>query len=562
MKSRYNAIQDIAGTTFDVCVIGGGATGAGCALDAKLRGFSTVLLEAGDFAGATSCNSTKLVHGGVRYLQQAITDFDLGQYHAVRRALHERKLMLDNAPFLAHALNLLVPCFSLIDICYYGLGMKLYDWISGSKSLSPTHCLSRRESSECMPLLSANKLVGTVEYSDGQFDDARFNMALLRTFTNHGGEAANYVRVVGFGKDSEDRIVEAHVHDLHSAGQFTVRAKAFVNATGPFSDSIRELATRGIEHRLRLSKGVHILFPLSVIEGSDALLVPKTEDGRVIFAIPWLGRLLVGTTDDEADHTDDMTVTREEVEYLLRQLNRYLVRPLAPEEVVSGFAGVRPLVSLKDAQNTKKLIRDHEVEIDNSSGLISILGGKWTTYRAMAEDTINTVQQCMGIPLSVCPTSRFPLSGSDGWTPSYWKALVRQYSVSDGTARHLSEKFGTTAINVLEVAKETPRLLQPIDHEFPAIQAEVVYCIRHEMATTIEDIMARRIGLQLFSWYQARRAAPLVASLLARELEWSRDAEEHAVEQYVDKITHLMDAIGLPATRVMANTRQAKIVNQ
>jgi glycerol-3-phosphate dehydrogenase len=553
MKSRVTALQEIERTRFDLCVIGGGATGAGCALDAQLRGLKTVLIEAGDLASATSSSSTKLIHGGVRYLEQAILDCDLGQYHVVKRALRERKLMLDNAPFLAHSLELLIPCFSRREIFYFRSGMKLYDWISGSSMLFPSRYLSAAESLRRMPMLKPDRLVGAIAYADGQFDDARYNLALLQTFSESGGEVLNYARVEAFKKDSNGQLVEAQVRDEYSGRHFAARARVFINATGPFADGIRELAKPGVGRRLRLSKGSHILLPLVAIASKDALLVPKTNDGRVIFAIPWLGRLLVGTTDEDARLHDEMAVKREEAEYLLKHLNRYLVRPLSADQIVSGFSGIRPLVASNDARGTKELIRDHEVEIDYSSGLISILGGKWTTYRAMAEDAVNSVQRRLAIALSPCTTSRHRLSGCEGWEPNFWATLVRDYAVCDNTARHLSQKFGAAATKVLDLASEEPLLKQPIVEGSPLIRAEVVYSVREEMATSIEDVLARRTGLQLFSWQHAMAAAPVVGWILADEFRWSPSQYKDAVEEYVNKIARLMRLAGLQPRNLPAD---------
>jgi glycerol-3-phosphate dehydrogenase len=545
MKSRSDAVKQITGKQFDVCIIGGGATGTGCALDAQLRGLNTVLVEGGDFASATSSSSTKLVHGGVRYLQQAVADLDAGQYRVVKRALHERKIALQNAPFLAHPLELLVPCYSQKEILYFQIGMKLYDWISGNGMLFPSSHLTVEESARRMPMLNTEGLAGTVAYADGQFDDSRYNITLLETFSAAGGQAVNYVRVTGFEKDSAGKLTETKIEDRQSGEKYTIRAKVFVNATGPFSDSIREMAHPGIEPRLRLSKGVHILFPVDAIGSHDALLIPKTDDGRVIFAIPWLGRLLVGTTDDEAHLGDEMVVLKSEAEYLIKHLNPYLIKPLSVDQMVSGFAGVRPLVRSKDALNTKKLIRDHEVEVDETSGLVSVLGGKWTTYRAMAEDAVDTVQQSMGVPVAGCRTADYPLKGSSGWSREYWETLEARYHISRNTAKHLSQKFGTNAVKVLDLIAQDPQLENPIVEGQPPIQAEIVYGVRNEMAMSIEDILARRIGLQLYGWSLAVTAAPVVGAHLARELGWSPAQTQRAIEEYVNKINRLMEVAGL-----------------
>jgi glycerol-3-phosphate dehydrogenase len=545
MKSRTSALQTIREGTFDVCIIGGGATGLGCALDAQLRGFSTVLVDAGDFVSHTSTASTKLVHGGVRYLQQAVADFDYGQYTMVRKALHERIHMLRAAPFLAHPLELLVPCFSWWEIVYFTIGMKAYDWIAGSASLFPSHALSKAESLRRMPSLRSEKLVGTVSYADGQFDDARYGLALAQSFAQQGGELLNYARAVSFGKDANGKLSSVEIEDRFSGERFQLRAKVFVNCTGPFADHVRLMANPAMPERLRLSKGVHLLLPLEAIQSESALLIPKTEDGRVIFAIPWLGRLLVGTTDDEAKLTDDMVVTLEEIRYLIKYINQYLKASLTPEDVLSAFAGLRPLVKSKDAVNTKKLIRDHEVEVDEISGLVSVLGGKWTTHRAMAEDGINHAQLALAGRQTACKTLDFPLTGSSGFTPDYWKQLVEKYRLTPETAHHLAQKFGTDSPKVLDVAKQDPQLLQPFCEGGVPIRAEAVYVIREEMAQTIEDILLRRIGVQFHSWKEAAQAAPVAGQLLAREFAWSEAQTQEAVDAYLASVGHLLQSAGI-----------------
>jgi glycerol-3-phosphate dehydrogenase len=297
-----------------------------------------------------------------------------------------------------------------------------------------------------------------------------------------------------------------------------------------------------VPSRLVPSKGVHILLPLDDGVGS-ALLIPKTEDGRVIFAIPWLGRLLVGTTDREVT-LDDVTVTHAEAEYLLRHLNRYFARNYAVGDIVSAFAGIRPLVRAGHAA-TKKLVRDHEVEVDRRSGLVSILGGKWTTYRHMAEDTIDTVQRQLGQIRTSSKTRHHALTGASGYTTEYWRDLARDYLLNESTARHLAGKFGTDAVSVLQLMKDRPELRSPIVRNAPAIQAEILYCIRNEMASTIEDVLARRIGLQQFSWTMAMQAAPDVASHLAREFAWSSRLETEATENYIAGIRRIQKAIGV-----------------
>lgn len=549
MKSRTDELDSIARQEFQLCVIGGGATGSACALDAQLRGIRSVLLEAGDFAGATSSAATKIIHGGVRYLEEAIKGADLQEYHVLVRALHERVRMLENAPHLTRRLEFLVPSYHWLDVAYLDIGLKIYDWLAGPGRISPSKFLSRDETLEHMPGLNAEGLLGSVAYADGQFDDARYNLALAQTFTVAGGNALNHARVTDFVRGPNGKISGVMAKDHLTENMFTVTAKAFVNATGPLSDSIRQLATPTVRKRMRPSKGSHILLPLDVFPTEDALLIPKTEDGRVLFAVPWGGRLLVGTTDEEVSPDAELVVTKQDVEYMLRHLNRYLAKPVTPCDIVAGFAGARPLVGSEDSGDTKKLARDDVIEVDPASGLISIMGGKWTTHRAMAEDTIHVVQQALGLPQTESQTRNHILYGGEGFTDDYWKKLCREHPISEGTARHLATKFGTASERVLQLTAADPTLLQTILAGGRAIGAEVVYAVRYEMAATIEDVLARRLGMQFYSWTDCIDAAPIVGSLMMKELQWSTAFTRDAITGYAEKIEHLLDSAGLSHKR-------------
>jgi glycerol-3-phosphate dehydrogenase len=546
MITRQEALKIIPEKTFDVCVIGGGATGAGSALDAQLRGLNTVLLDAGDFGSGASTAATKIIHGGVRYLEAAVKSLDVKQYEVVNRALHERIRMLHNAPFLAHPLEFLIPCKNWFDVIYMGFGMKLYEWIAGKASLFASHYLSKPDTLQRMPGLATGHLIGSIAYADGQFDDARYNFALVNSFAEAGGVPLNYARVTAFEKDAAGKLQAAHVEDAVTKERFVVRAKCFVNATGPGADAIRTLVTPGIHQRMRLSKGAHIVLPLEVFPTTDALLIPKTEDGRVMFAVPWFGRLLIGTTEEEVGPGDELYLSKNDVAYLLRHINKYFAISVGPEQIVAGFAGARPLVSAAGSKDSKKLARDHEVEIDPPTGLISIMGGKWTTHRAMAEDTINAVQKSLNLPETPGVTIDHPLYGSNGYSTDYWQTLTREYQISPETAKHLAQKFGTAASRVLQLTKETPRLLTPLSPGFAPIYAEVVYCARNEMATTIEDVLMRRTGLQFFNWEGAIAAAAATGELLGRELSWTPEQIKSRVDEYVAKIRRLQNLAGLP----------------
>lgn len=318
-----------------------------------------------------------------------------------------------------------------------------------------------------------------------------------------------------------------------------------MNATGTGADKVRALANPQLPSRMRPSKGVHLLFSAETFPGKDALLVPHTEDGRVIFAVPWQERLLVGTTDDEVTAATRMVVQKDEAQYLLRQLNPYLQTPLRLEEVVSGLAGLRPLVAARGQTATSKLIRDHEVETDQASGLISIVGGKWTTHRKMAEDTIDTVQREMGRAAGGCVTRQHPLAGSSGYNADFSLRLENEYALPSDVARHLSNKFGTRALGIVELLRENSAWKTRIAENLPVIKAEIVFCIRKEMAETIEDLLARRTGTQMYGWRAALQAAPVVGRILALEKGWDPEKERAAVYEYSNKIRGYLRELGL-----------------
>lgn len=561
MKLRAEELQDIEGKSFDVCVIGGGATGAGCALDAELRGLRTVMFDAGDFAGATSSAATKIIHGGVRYLEEAIKDVDPKEYHVVVRALHERIRMLNNAPHLTRTSQFMVPSYDWLNAAYLDIGLKIYDWLAGTGRISPSKYVSRKETLERMPELKQEGLIGSVEYADGQFDDSRYCMALVQTFSKAGGSALNYARVTAFERGPEGKLSGVSVTDLLGGKTFSIRAKVFVNATGPFSDAIRTMVTPSVPRRMRLSKGSHILLPMEIFPTKDAMLIPKTDDGRVLFAVPWGGRLLVGTTELEVSPEDELFVTREDVSFMLGQLNKYLEHPVSSAQIVAGFAGARPLVSAGEGGDTKKIARDDIIEIDSASGLISIMGGKWTTHRAMAEDTINAAQKALGIGVTESPTREHILYGGEGFTADLPDKLAAAFPISKETAHHLSSKFGTTAWEVLELTRENKNLGEPILAGSAPIQAEVVFCVRHELAATLEDVLARRLGVQFFSWREAIRSAPRVASLMAAELQWPKEKAESETAAYVGKISKLLEHAGLEPEQLAGSTARETAKN-
>jgi glycerol-3-phosphate dehydrogenase len=537
--NRTQAIAQSQRQVFDVCIIGGGATGAGCALDAQSRGLSTILIEKEDFGSATSSKSTKLIHGGVRYLEQAVKKLSVGQYRMVQKALKERRILLKLAPHATRPLQLLTPCRSLAEALYYFAGLKLYDSISGRSSMGRSLLLNRRQALERIPTLHKSSLHSAVLYYDGQLDDLRFNLALVQTAAEQGAVCINHLEAIAFEKDDSGKLTTAMATDRLSGATVAISARHFVNAAGPFADGIRLLANPGLNTRIRVSRGVHIVLPKEMLPGQTALLIPKTHDGRLLFALPYQQHILAGTTDDAAGLTDQpFGPTTEEVEYLLQYLNDYLDIQATTKDVVSGFGGLRPLVQAQTG-HTKDLVRDHEVETDTSTGLISILGGKWTTYRLMAQDAIDTVCMLAGKNLP-CATNRLMLTGSRRYDHTTAIMLQQRSGWDHSVVKHLVSKYGDQCLAVAAIAQASNNLKDRLLPGMPFTKAELQYVVQHEMACTVADVIARRWGVELANWQQAYQLAAPVAAAMAPLLHWSAQQQEQQVNAYRQRLQQVM----------------------
>jgi len=482
---------------WDVIVIGGGASGLGVAVDAQTRGLKTLLLEAHDFAKGTSSRSTKLVHGGVRYLEQ-------GDIPLVLEALRERGLLHQNAPHLVHHLSFIVPSYKWWEGPFFGIGLKVYDALAGKLNLAKSSMLSRDETIRRIPTIETENLLGGVEYFDGQFDDARLAVTLAQTAADHGACVLNYCEVTGVIKEA-GIICGVHVRDTRTGEPFDARGKVVINATGIFADEVRLMDEPGAPRAVQPSQGVHLVFPRYFLPGDSAIMVPHTDDGRVLFVIPWHGCVLVGTTDTAMDTAEiEPRPLAEEVTFILRNAARYLARPPEKSDVLSVFAGQRPLVRPPgaDGSATKAISRNHEVMVSNS-GLVTIVGGKWTTYRKMAEDTVDHAIQVGGLDDVPCVTEHLKLHA---WQPSDAAQSVDPLSV-----------YGTEATAIRDLMRECPALAEPIHFKLPYPRACVVWAARHEMACTVEDILSRRTRSLLLDARAAIEAAPVVAELLASE---------------------------------------------
>ncbi len=502
MLARHEILSQLgaAAPPWDVLVIGGGATGLGAAVEAAARGYRTLLVERSDFAKETSSRSTKLVHGGVRYLEQM-------NLTLVLDALRERGHMLRNAPHLVHDLSFVVPAYSYLSLPYYGVGLKVYERLSGKLSLGRSELLSRESTLEKLPGVKEDHLCGGILYHDGQFDDARYAIALLRTLQDLGGTAINYVEATGL-IERGGKIAGIQVHDREDGAVFDLQARAVINACGVHAEETLALNRRRGDSFLAVSQGSHFVLPCTFLPGSTALMIPKTADGRVLFAIPWLGALLVGTTDVPVENTSpEPRALPEEKQFLRSHIARYLGRAPRPEEILSVWSGLRPLVR-KSGVKTSKLSRDHTIMV-STSGLITVTGGKWTTYRRMGQDTVDRAAQVAGLPKRPSPTLELKLHG---WTPdataanSPWEYV---YGSDLPALRALSAQDSSPQYSNLDA------LLHP---RLPFRLREVVWAARYEMARSVEDVLARRTRALFLDARAAIEAAPVVAEILAREL--------------------------------------------
>jgi len=491
---------------WDMIVVGGGATGVGVAIDAASRGYDVLLLEQSDFGKGTSSRSTKLAHGGVRYLEQ-------GNIGLVMEALKERGLLLQNAPHIVHDLAFVVPNYDWWEAPFYGLGLKLYQLLAGKYGFGVSRILSREETLEHLPTLKTEGLRGGAVYYDGQFDDARLLIHMVATAFEHGAALLNYVEVTGLTKDAQGFVDGVSARDVETGNELRATAKVVVNATGAFSDLLRLKAEPSATPMIVPSQGIHLVLVSSFLQGDSAIMVPHTSDGRVLFAIPWHGHTLVGTTDTPvAEATLEPIAMDEEVDFILATAGQYLAKAPTRDDVLSVFAGIRPLVRVSGAAsgvtNTAALSRDHVIHIDRS-GLVTICGGKWTTYRHMAEDCVDQAATLAQLPEKPCVTRQLHIHG-----------------FPDSAKEHAPKEFGSLAVygsdayEIRRLIDSDARLGEPLHAALPYIKAEVVWAARHEMARTVEDTLARRTRALFLNARAAIAMAPAVADLMASEMGW------------------------------------------
>jgi glycerol-3-phosphate dehydrogenase len=494
---------------WDMIVAGGGATGVGVAIDAASRGYDVLLLEQNDFGKGTSSRSTKLAHGGVRYLEQ-------GNIGLVMEALKERGLLLQNAPHLVWDLAFVVPTYDWWEAPFYGLGLKLYQLLAGRYGFGKSRLLSREETLERLPTLKAEGLRGGTMYYDGQFDDSRLLIHMVFTAAEQGATMLNYCEVKGLTKDSQEFVDGVIARDLESGEEFRAQAKVVINATGAFSDRLRQSAEPLAAPMIAPSQGIHLVFAAEFLKGESAIMVPHTSDKRVMFAIPWHGHTLVGTTDTPISTASLEPVAMEqEIEFVLSTAGQYLVKAPKRSDVLSVFAGVRPLVKASGAVSTAALSRDHVIHID-ASGLMTICGGKWTTYRHMAEDCVDQAATLAQLPERPCVTRNLKIHG-------FHKSAEEFGDLSF---------YGSDALEIRKLVEGDSALGARLHAALPYVKAEVVWGARHEMARSIEDVLARRTRSLFLNARAALEMAPAVAELLAKELGWDESVKMRQLAEF------------------------------
>jgi glycerol-3-phosphate dehydrogenase len=494
---------------WDIIVIGGGATGLGVAIDAVTRGYKTILFEQSDFAKGTSSRSTKLVHGGVRYMAQ-------GDILLVIEALHERGLMLKNAPHLTANQEFIIPVYTIWDVFLYTVGLKFYDLLAGRLSMGKSYFITRSKAIKRLPLLKPEGLKGGIVYHDGQFDDSRMAIALASACVENGGTVLNYFRVNTLLKDEKGKITGVKVKDIESGKEYLINGRLVINATGIFADEIHKMDDPLSKPTIRPSQGVHVVIDHSFLQSSSAIMIPKTDDGRVLFAIPWYGKVVVGTTDTPLE-----TITLEpralemEIDFILNTAGNYLTRPPKREDLKCIFAGLRPLAANPDnPEATKEVSRRHKITLSRS-GLLSIIGGKWTSYRRMAEETINR-----GIKAGIIENK---------------KCITRNFSFYTNGKPLESDRlriYGNQASEIERMIREQPVLGEFIHKKLPYTKAEIVWICRNEMPGTLEDMLARRTRALFLDARASAEAGPVVAELMAKELGFSNSWQDSEISWF------------------------------
>lgn len=568
VKSRLEQIADLkksaspaadASDEYDMLVIGGGATGTGVAVDAATRGLKVAVVERDDFSSGTSSKSTKLVHGGVRYLEKAVWNLDYNQYQLVREALKERKYFLQTAPHLSSWLPIMLPLDKWWKAPYYWAGTKFYDFLAGSEGIESSYFLTKSKAIEAFPMLKRTDLVGALVYYDGAHNDSRMNVSIAMTAALYGATVVNHMEVTGLDKDANGRLSGARLRDLvperdgKAADEFQIKAKCIINCTGPFTDGIRKLDEQDCKEIVAPASGVHVILPGYYSPAKMGLIDPSTSDGRVIFFLPWQGNTIAGTTDKPAKITKDPMPDEESIQWILKEVSNYLSPDIVVRrgDVLAAWSGLRPLVKDPKAKNTESLVRNHLIDI-SESGLVTCAGGKWTTYRQMAEECVDAAIQEFGLQTrpvpnaprvsgtdaiddgaildGSCQSHRVRLIGAHGWSRTLFINLIQHYGVETEVAKHLCENYGDRAWVVAALCRPTdkrfPARGERVSQLYPFVDGEIRYAVRHEYAQTAIDVLARRTRLAFLNAQAALECLPQVIDIMASELSWDKRRQE------------------------------------
>lgn len=576
-----------AGEEYDLLVIGGGATGAGIALDAVTRGLKVALVERDDFASGTSSKSTKLVHGGVRYLEKAVWELDYNQYALVKEALRERKYFLDTAPHLSHWLPIMIPLQHWWQAPYFWAGTKFYDFLAGREGIETSYFLTRSKALDAFPMLKKDNLVGALVYYDGAHNDSRMNISIAATAALYGATVVNHMEVTELNKDPNGRLNGAVCRDLIAEANgkpvspVRIRAKGIINATGPFCDSIRKLDDHSVKEIVAPSSGVHVILPGYYSPQKMGLIDPSTSDGRVIFFLPWQGNTIAGTTDAPCEIKPNPQPGEDEINWILDEIKGYLAPNINVRrgDVLAAWSGIRPLVKDPNAKNTESLVRNHLVTV-SPSGLLTCAGGKWTTYRQMAEDAVDEAIKQYGLktkpiterahisgtemiddaaPLDgKCQTHQVRLAGAHGYSKTLFINLIQHFGVETDVAKHLAEAYGDRAWTVAALGEATedrfPVRGKRLSSLYPYIDGEVRYAVRHEMAQTAVDVIARRTRLAFLNAQAALESLPKVIDLMAQELNWDQKRKD---KEFKDSVQFLA-SMGLPKSMLSVTRKDVE----
>jgi len=510
---------------YDIVIIGGGCVGSGIALDAVLRGYKVILLEKNDFASGASSKSSKLVHGGVRYLEKAIKEFDKAQYNLVKEALNERAIFLKNAPFLSKRIKIDIPIYSYLNLIYTSIGLYIYKFIAGKRNLGKNSFINYVVTNLFFHNIKNQNLKGCLSFYDGSFLDSRMVISLLKTACSNGAEVKNYCEVNSFLYDENKKIIGVNYFDKIENKNIEVYAKSVINATGANVDNIRFLDDKDADEILALSSGIHISVSKDFLSSDQALLIPKTSDGRVIFILPYLKHCIIGTTDNKCNYEENIKVKEQEIDYLLNEVNRYFTKALTKEDILSSWIGIRPLIKNENKNSTQQIVREHIITT-SKNGLVSIAGGKWTTYRKMAQDAIDYLLKNKHLEKKdSCVTRKFKLSGNEGNIKDIDK-IISFYPISKATKESLKTLYGSSCTQILNLANENNNF-ELINPNLPYLKAEIIYCVKYEFVKRAIDFISKRIGLCFVDKKASLECVDVVCDEMKKIFHWDEKRVEY-----------------------------------